>query len=513
AEPHAERGKAQVLEVEPPLAINGVLEKDAETDWYRFKAKKGQNWHVNAYARRLRGPLDSVIHIYNAKSGKQVTSNDDFQNKPDSYVKFSVPEDGEYEIRIKDHLEKGGPDFVYRIEVSTIEAELAFNFPTFERDSQLRQAIQIPQGGRFSTLFNVARTDFGGDVKAWFENLPPGVTAHVPAVIPKDTTTVPVVFEAAADAAIGGGLATFKGELIDEKRKVSGGYKHLTTLVYGQPNNTTYYGVTLDQLDIAVIEPPPFSIELVQPKAPVVHGGTKYLKVIAHRQEGFDEPIKVKMLFKPPGLSASSEITIAKGKSEGDYRVNASSGGDRDWKMAVVGQADVGGGRYYAGSNFVDLQVATPFVNGKIEMVAAIQGEPTEVVCSLEQLKPFEGEATLTLSGLPAKCTTQPMKITKDSKEVIFPVVTEKDSPKGQHKSMFCSLDISQNGESVLSSLAGGSVFRLDPPPPPKKDPPKVVEVAKPAEPVAPKPKPEKRLSRLEQLRLQKQQEMNGGTK
>lgn len=508
ADAHGTRAASQVIEPELPLAINGVLQKEAEQDWYRFKAKKGQAFHVNAYARRLRGPLDSVINIYHSKDGKHITGNDDFQSKPDSYVKFTAPEEGTYDIRIKDHLGKGGDDFVYRIEISRIEPKLSFSLPTFERNSQVRQAIQIPQGGRFSTLFNVKRTDFEGDLKAWFENLPAGVRAHIPAVIPKDTTTVPVVFEAAADAAIGGVLARFKGELIDEKRKISGGYEQVTTLVYGQPNQTTYYDVTLRQLEIAVIEPPPFSIELVQPKAPIVHGGTKYLNVIAKRKEGFEDAIKVKILFKPPGVSASSEISIAKGKTEGRYRLNASRGGDRDWKIAVVGQSTVGGGRVYAGSNFVDLQVATPFVNGKIEMVAVEQGQATDVVCTLEQLKPFEGEATLTLAGLPAKCTTQPVKITKDTKEVVFPVTTEKDSPKGQHKSMFCSLTITQHGEPVVSSMAGGSVFRLDPPPPPKKNPPKVVAKPKPS---APAKKPEKRLSRLEQLRLQKQEQMKTG--
>ncbi|MFT5123098.1 MAG: hypothetical protein ACI97B_001730 [Verrucomicrobiales bacterium] len=509
AEPHGDRGKSQVVEPEAPLAINGVLETAEEDDWYRFKAKKGQVFEVNAYARRLRSPLDSVINLYHAKDGKSIAGNDDFQNQPDSYLRFTVPEDGEYDIRIKDHLGKGGPDFVYRIEISPVVAALAFNQPEFEPNTQIRQAIQIPVGGRYSTVFSVKRSEFDGELKAWFENLPPGVTAQLPAVIQKDVTTVPVVFIAAPDAPIGGALARFKGELIDKNRKVAGGYTHMTTLVYGQPNNTTYYGITVDQLEVAVIEPPPFEIELVQPKSPLVHGGTKFLKVIAKRKEGFDEAIKVKMLFKPPGVNSSSEITIAKGKSAASYRVSA-GGGARTWKIAVIGQADAGGGRVYAGSNFIDLEVASPFVNGKIEMVATERGLPVEVVCTLNQLRPFDGEATLVLSGLPAKCATEPQKITKDTKEVIFPVTTAPDSPLGQHKSMFCTVTITQNEEPVLSSIAGGSVFRLDPPPPPKKKPPpKVAKVELAAAPPAPKPK--KRLSRLEKLRLQKQEEMKGG--
>ena len=501
-QPKESRTESQIIKDLPPLAINGIITKDKEDDFFRFSAKKGQNFHVNAFARRLRSPLDPVIHIYNTKTGKYIAGNDDTNNQPDSYVKFTVPEDGEYDIRIKDHLEKGGPSYVYRIEIDKFEAKLSFSIPEFERYKQTRQAISIPAGGRYATLLNCKRENFGGDLRVWMENLPAGVTAHIPQM-PKDVTSIPVVLQAAPDAPIGGKLVKIKGELIDEKRVLKGELEQNTVLVYANPNNTEYYKTTVNQLPVGVVEPVPFELELIQPKTPIVHGGTKYLKVVAKRKEGFDEAINVKLLFKPSGIGASSSITIAKGKNSGSYRINSSGGGERTWPLAVIGQATVGGGPAYAGSNFIDLQITAPYISGKIDLAAAEQGKETEVICKLTQNKPFDGEFELKLNGLPAKATTEPQKVNKDTEEVVFMVKTEKDTPKGQHKSLFCSINVMQFGEPIQHSFASGGVLRIDPPPPPKKS-------AKP-EPVAkkePAKKPEKRLSRLEQLRLRKQQEM-----
>ncbi len=67
--------------------------------------------------------------------------------------------------------------------------------------------------------------------------------------------------------------------------------------VLGQPNNALYYACTVDKLAMAVIEPVPFKLELAQPKVPMVRNGSIQLKVIAHRDEGFDGPINLQFPF------------------------------------------------------------------------------------------------------------------------------------------------------------------------------------------------------------------------
>jgi hypothetical protein len=98
------------------------------------------------------------------------------------------------------------------------------------------------------------------------------------------------------------------------------------------------------------------------------------------------------------------------------------------------------------------------------------------------------------------------MKITKDTKELVFPVKTTKNTRAGTHKSLFCRITIIRDGETIMHSNVGGTHLRVDKPLPPKKNAPppkpKPKVVAKKA-PAKPKPKVVVRLTRLQKLRLE----------
>jgi hypothetical protein len=141
-----------------------------------------------------------------------------------------------------------------------------------------------------------------------------------------------------------------------------------------------------------------------------------------------------------------------------------------------------------------------------LERGAAEQGQPTEIVCKVAHLTPFDGPAKAKLIGLPNKVATTDMDITKDTKEFVFKVTTAPDSPAGQHKNLFCELVVMKNGEPILHRLGTGEL-RIDkplpkavvavPPPMPTPTPMPMPMVTKP---------PEKRLTRLEQLRLEQEE-------
>lgn len=120
--------------------------------------------------------------------------------------------------------------------------------------------------------------------------------------------------------------------------------------------------------------------------------------------------------------------------------------------------------------------------------------------------KPFPGNAKVRLIGLPAKVTTTDIDITKDTKEIAFPIKTVPTAPPGIHRNLFCQVIVMENNEPVVHSI-GATELRIDVPLPPKKDQP--VVVAKPTPTPMPMPKkdaPPKRLSRLEQLRLEQEE-------
>jgi hypothetical protein len=282
------------------------------------------------------------------------------------------------------------------------------------------------------------------------------------------------------------------------ERAVDGHFAQTVELVRGNPNNTVYYKTSVDRLALAVTEEAPFRLELDQPKAALPQAGSLRLRVKAERKPGFDGAITVKLLHAPPGVSSSSDLSIPAGQSALEIALNAAGdAATRTTKIVVIGSAQVGGGDLWASSGYADLEVCAPWVRGKLELATVQRGTPAEVVCGLEQLRPFEGPARLRLFGLPPKTSAEEKTFTREAKEVVFQVKTEPDSPTGQHKSLFCSMDLQINGESIQQTITPTGTLRIDP------VPAATTAAAKPAAPPAPAPAAEKRLSRLEQLRRQ----------
>ena len=129
---------------------------------FKFTGNAGQVFEVECYGRRIRSPIDPVMNLYKA-TGEGITGNDDSRG-PDSYFRWQVPADGEYAIRIADHLNRGGPEFVYRVEFQEVKPALNTGIPRVARYSQSRQQIYVPRGNRYATMISAERLNFGGEL-------------------------------------------------------------------------------------------------------------------------------------------------------------------------------------------------------------------------------------------------------------------------------------------------------------------------------------------------------------
>ena len=170
-EPNNDVATATNYEGELPVAFNGIINQPGDIDFFRFKAKKDQVLDIHVIARQLRSPLDSVLVLYNAQGGG-MASNDD-SGGPDSYLRFTVPADGEYLVSVTDHLHQGGPDYTYRIEITPVKPSLRLSIPEVNVNSQERQNIAIPRGNRMATLIRGTRADFGGELAIQFGRICP----------------------------------------------------------------------------------------------------------------------------------------------------------------------------------------------------------------------------------------------------------------------------------------------------------------------------------------------------
>jgi len=458
--PNQDREHATVTELEPPIALNGILREKAQEDWFRFRAVKGVPLEAALYARRLRSPLDSVLEIFDAK-GQSLASNDD-SDGADSALKFTPSESTNCFARIRDSLGDGGRDFTYRLEIVPAEPRLAVKIPEVARnDTQSRQRIAVPRGNRFATVLSAKRFNFSGELSVAVDELPAGIKMQAE-TLAANVDALPVVFEATADAPLGAKLVELNVHGSNAASQVSGKFIQEAELVEGPPNNTAYYSTRVDKLCVAVTREAPFNLRVIEPPVPLVQAGSMRLEVAADRAPGFDEPIELQMVWNPPGVSSQSEATISKGATNAFYQLNASSSAElRKWKIAVLGHATVEGGELYASSQLAGLEVAAPFLKGKIETAWVNPGKPGRLTVNLEHGRPFDGKAVIRLCGLPEKITAAEREITKDDQEVVFDLAVDAKCAPGSHKNLFCAVDVTQNGQVIPHTLGAGGILRV----------------------------------------------------
>jgi len=417
----------------------------------------------------------------------------------------TLPEDDEYVVAVNDHLGKGGPTYAYRVELTPVVPKLVMGLP--ERSQYVDVTIDVPQGNRTAALVSANRQDFGGELAIDIKDLPPGMAFEVEKM-PANQTQVPVLFTAAADAPLGGSLADIVGATTDPAQNVTGHLEQTTSMVRGA-NNVQVWTHNEQRAATAVTAAVPFTIEIVQPQAPLVRDGSMDLKVRATRKEGFTAPINIYMLYNPPGVGSPGGVAIPEGASEVILPLTANGGAEvRPWKVAVMGSAPVGNGSVLVSTQLATLDVADPFVGFTYSAAAVEKGQETEVVIAVAKNKDFEGPAKVELLGLPNEVTAEPIEITKDSTEAIFKVKTTANSPVGKHTTLLCRVTVMANGEPVTHMIGGGEL-RIDEPLPPKADAP-AAPVAEAAPAPAAEAPPEKRLSRLEQLRAERKKAKEG---
>ena len=480
-----------------PAALNGVIDRPGDVDCWVFSAKKGQTFDVRVFARQLRTPLDSTLKISRIK-GQFIAANDD-SNGPDSYVRFTAPEDDQYIVSITDQMGRGGPDFVYRVEVTPVEPRLTLGLP--ERSTYVDIVAPVPRGNRMALMVSSQREDFGGDINLEMQSLPEKVGTQV-MPIAGDQNAAPVLFSALADAKPQAALVEIVGRHKESERVIEGRLVQRTMLVRGD-NNREVWSYIGNRLAVAVTEPVPFHVEIVPPRVPLVQNGNMLLKVTASRDGRFKGAITLRMLYNPPGVSSPDSATISEGQTEGAIPLTADGGAAlRTWKIAVLGESTTGDGPLVVSSQLADLEVAEPRLRFQFQPAVVEQGQKTSLVVKIEKTRKLESPAAIELLGLPNEVTTELRQIDDAAGEVVFPISTTSKSPPGLHKTIFCRAVVKSQGESI-THVVGGGELRIQPPLPPKTAVAAKPE-PKPPPKLQPKPATAKPLSRLEQLRMEK---------
>ncbi len=494
---------AMLTASDTPVALNGVLQEPGDVDWFKVNGKKDQTVEFVVWARRtLRSPTDSWLEITNAAGGL-LAANDD-AGGPDSVQSFKFPEDGEYRIAIRDQLRDGSPRHAYRIEIAPPQASVSLGIDEMAR--YVSQIVEVPQGGAMAVMLRASRVNFGGDLTIHWDDAPAGLALSTN-TIAANQSTIPLLITAAPDAAIDAALAPLLVETAAEASPaLKGALNQRTQLVSGQ-NMVDMWGHNTDRVAVAVTQPMPFSIELVQPQVPIVRNGSTNFVVKVKRNEGYQEPIGLRVLYNPGGCAASGSIRIEPDQSEALIPVTANGSAELgSFPMTVLANAKRSTANAWIATNFINFEVVDSFFDYQFVTTVIEPGAQGTVAVGLQVKRPPEGDVEFALLGLPAGVTADPaiVKLEGEMTQLAFPITVAPEARVGQFQTLVIQASIHREGGDIIQTQGTGEVQIVEPLP--TTAPAAEVAAATPAPaPVA----TDKPLSRLEQLRQAKQMLQN----
>ncbi|MCM2370897.1 PPC domain-containing protein [Aporhodopirellula aestuarii] len=497
-EPNNDHRKAPECSV--PALLSGVIGEPGDFDCFTFECKKNEKFRVQLYAREtLRSPLDGVMNVFDA-SGKTLKSSDDIGGKLDGSFDFTAASDSKHTIRIYDHLRGGSPLHNYLIEVSRLEPSFSLDLKELRRDEAM--VVPVPIGGHGAMMVQAKRDQYNGEIALELDGVPEGVTVQT-FPIPPGRIEIPVVLTASADASLAGTFFDVIGRGQQGDQVLTADLQQHHKIVLGQ-NRRAMLEHSTPKAVMAVCEAMPFSIELVQPKTPVLRRGSKELLVRIKRNEGFENAVYLKTLYNPPGVGVNNSRKIDKGQNEVTIPITANANAAMGtWPLVMQVSYGTKLGTQTVASAPIMLDVENAVFNYKFPRAAAETGGETQLMVTMEKIRDIEGEMEVQLVGLPngVTCEAPVQKVTLESTSVTFPLKIAADAKTGVHKTLNVQTRISRDGETMVQTDGTGEI-RVDKPVV-KKDP-----AAAPEKKPKPKPKtdaPPKPLSRLEQLRQEKE--------
>ena len=466
-EPNDQTSSATISNFGWQCAMNGILSHKGDVDWFSFLATSGQPLEISVFASRIGSPVDSVLTILD-RSGAVVTQNDDGIIH-DSFVRFVPPSTGKYFLGIKDQLGRGNPTSVYRVEFRPIEPKFSLRIsnPDESMPDQL-PALIVPRGSSVPLLVSCRRENCQDALQLFAEQLPEGV-ALKPSVIESNSHMGVGLFSATDEAPVGARLIRLRAKGLNENRELTGTLSQNVGLVYGQPRKTIYHSIELQQFPILITDRAPIKIVVSPPTSPLVQQGRLDLDVAIQRDPGFEGEVSLHLLNSPPWIRGpEKEVVIGADEDSGTFSLFADAEADeRHRKFLLVGVTDDRGDSLILAADPIEVEIAKPLVEVKIEKAVAQMGSNTHVQCRLNwhSSKWLTGKAIL--RGLPKGCATSPQLITSGQPNFEFPVEITHDAIPAVHNTLYVELSLAERERDAQPAIHflghGGNLEILTP--------------------------------------------------
>ena len=471
------------------FAFNGILSEPMDVDWFTADLRAGEVWIAEVFAHRLGSPVDATLDVFGS-GGHQIARSDDGVMQ-DSLIRFRVARSGQHQFRVTDHLGRGTPSSVYRLELRRPTPELEVNVIAQDEDMpESLPTILVPRGQRVPVRVSCLRSDFSGPVDVDLTGLPDGVSFESSGIDSGNHLALGFL-SAAEHASPGASWVTLQGVAETNERMIRGRHRQRVGMVFGEPRKTIYHHRTLDRVPLLVTDRSPVDVQVTPPELSLVPDGQLELRVRVLRNDDFDRPVNLRLIAAPAWLRpVESEVTVDAASNEATFALSSSESIElKSWPLSLVAIGHDQKQHFEIAANSVNVRVDAAAVDLKLDRAVAKPGESTEVVGHLnwrESAEPTEYMATLV--GLPSDVTGETVKVQTGQRELRFQIKVGDNAPVAVHNTLSVDLVRTINGASQTHHLGRGGELEV---------------VAKNAAPT-----PQK--SRLEQLREQLLREQQG---
>ena len=192
-----------------PCDISGAFGAAGDVDLYRFRAKKGDVFWIEASAERLGSPADPLFAVQKVDEkgvAQDLATGEDMPDRGgltrfntgtvDASVRWSAPEDGLYQVAVSDLFtsQRGDARLAYRLHIRPERPD--FHLFLLPESPNQPDSLTLRAGGRALAYVLAVRLDgFSGPIRVEASDLPPGVRCD-PVVIGAGQAGSLIVFEA-----------------------------------------------------------------------------------------------------------------------------------------------------------------------------------------------------------------------------------------------------------------------------------------------------------------------------
>jgi len=288
-----------------PVVLNGIIEQPGNVDSWNIEAKKDDRLLFDLRAERLGSHLDSVLTLFDGE-GKQLAQSDDFAaGQSDSQILQVIPSDGVYTVRIEDRFkQRGGPEFAYRLYVSSHQPEFELHLPT--------DGLTVTPGAQSKLIVTAIRNRFVGDIDLQVQGLPDGVTTKDVKIDAKNNAQI--VFETAETAV----QQTARIQIIGTAKSDD---KTITRIARLPKQHASEDAI--DEVMLSVAIPTPFKVNGVFETKYAARGST-FTRRYSIDRGGFEGPITVCLADRQvrhlQGVTGPTIVILA-GQNEFDYPI------------------------------------------------------------------------------------------------------------------------------------------------------------------------------------------------